>query len=793
MLNAGDSPHPRFVLRRVLGRGGMAEVWLADDLERQRPSALKFLRDGVGDAAECAALLDHEADCMRRVQHPAVPRVIGRFQSRDGAGFLALEAVLVEEALQPRSLNSLRGAPVHDWIGATVALCDALVAVHAAGVVHRDVKAANVLLGTGGRISIIDFGVAAALQDAAPAQALRSGGSPQSMSPQQRDGEVPTPADDIYAVGVLLHELAYSHAPAALVAAPGPGEEEDPAAPPLPRSPALPEALVKLIGACLAPAPADRPQDMATLRAALTEIADAVLNITQPPAGISALRAAERIVPVSPRNAALAALQPTVATGRRAGGFPWRVLAGVSAVWMVALAAVVLTRLPVASVPAAAAVAQKRPTSSGRGDAPTPQQAITAPFEYARLSRERADLLDEVNRVLDVKARLEARSVERWGGDDWAAALAQAQAGDAQFRENDFAAAAVSYTAAEEAMLALEEMVPGVAAAALERGEAALERGDGTEAIAQFELALAVDDSLTQATRGIERAGNLDDVASLLAQAREAEGAGDAATAIRRYEEALALDPDLRGARTAVSDLRAAQADSRFDRLMSDGFTALDREDYAAARKAFEAAGRLQPRSEVVGDALAQVEVASRGKRIAELRAQAEGYAADEQWTQAKEAYRAVLAIDPNLLFAQNGVREADTLAELNERLQFYASDPLRLTDRNVRQRALDVLAQASAITDPGPRLAERREQLSEAIESLTRPVTIRFRSDNKTSVRILRAADLGRFDAREVPLRPGRYTIVGTRDGYRDVREEITVLANDGERVVDVRCRERI
>jgi tetratricopeptide (TPR) repeat protein len=770
----------------------MGEVWLADDPDRGRPAALKFINTRLGDARSRAALLAHEADCLARVDHRAVPRPLGCFEEQ-GEPFLALEAVLNEGAAATRSLTDLRGAPPRDWIAPVLEVCEALACAHAAGVVHRDIKPANVLIDSAGRASIIDFGVAAVIRNAPAERALTTGGSPLSMSPQQRAGEAPAPSDDVYAVGALMHELAFARAPSADVeraAAPAnAGVDGDGA------GPSLPAGLAGLIARCLQSEPGQRPADMQAVHDALAGIAGAELNATQAPAGFIAPRAAERIRPQSPHNAALASI--AASEPQRGKVFPWRTLAAVSAAWMLLLALVLSARLPerTATVEriAAAASAPSTERSAGAATDPSTGQPIVAPFEYARLSRERAAMLDDVNRVLDIQQRLAERAVERWGGERWEAAAALAEQGDERFRDNDFPGAGALYGEAEAALLALEAQAASVAQAAVQAGLDRLEQGRDEEAIEQFELALAIDPTLVQASEGIERANSLDEVTALLAEAAAAERDGDLQRAVERYEAVLAIDDAQVVARDALLSLRAQLAQGRFDRLMSDGFAALASGDYSSARNAFGAAGKLRPGADAVRDALAQVDVEQRGNQIARLRRDAEAHARAERWSQALAAYQQVLAIDASLTFAQRGARQAEEMATLYERLEFYSSDVLRLTDGSIRQRAVGVLQQADAVANPGAELTERRNRLAAAVDSVTTPVVLSIESDNQTQVRILRAADLGRFERREVTLRPGRYTLVGTRDGYRDVREEITLLAGAAAPVVVVRCSEKI
>lgn len=801
----------RFRLLRLLGTGGTGRVWLAEDVTTGDPVALKFLdrlAEADGGVAARAALARHEVACMQRVTHPNVARALGVWE-HDGEPFLAVQAVLgggrgagPGAGADPRSLASLRGAPPGDWIGPVLQLADALAAVHAAGVVHRDVKAANVLIDRAGNALLVDFGVASASDGEAGGGVLHTGGSPLAMSPQQRAGEAPVPADDVYAFGVLLHELWCGRA----ATGPGPVNAGE-----LPGGEQLPR-LAGLLSACLARDAQERPAGMAVVRDRLAALATEELNATQAPASAADLRAAEQ-VRATPRRAA-AAVGTAGAGAAPARGttraVPWRLLAAVSGVWLLVLAGVLLTRFEprVAVPPVAATDGAEADAASGvapadaAGDATgapgggarsASGPAVAAPLAFARLRRERSNMMGDVDRVLDLQNDLEARAVERWAPTRFEEAVAAAERGDEFFQANDFASAREAYGEAQTLLEALAAEAGEAAAQAVAEGWAAYEAGRGEAAAASFELALAIDAQNEEAAQGLARARVLDEVLALREEAQALVRGGALREAAQRYEQLLALDDARADARDALARLRQRLDRSAFDMRMSEGFAALEAKDFDAARRAFEAARRLDPDAAAVSDALAQVGVEERAQRLAALGREAAALAEAERWREAAAVYEQALAIDASLRFARSGLAQARRMEELYERLSFYADDPLRLTDASVRQRAQAVLAQAQQATPRGPELESRQARLAELLEASARPVSVPFVSDGRTEVRILRVADLGTFQRRELALRPGRYTAVGTREGYRDVREEFVVPPGAEPPLVEIRCVEKI
>src|SRR6185295_894883 len=199
-LTPGLELGARFVLVRRIGRGGSAEVWLAVDRERGERVALKFFDEALaGDAVRRARL---EAEVAQAKTLPA-----GFTVAVHGLEQLEGRTCLVMEFLEGGDLGQLRGRSFESWSQAVDDVAVALEALHARGLVHRDLKCANVFLDAAGRAKLGDFGLTALAGSPA------AGGSPYNASPQQLRGEPAQPADDLYAFGALLYELISGHPP----------------------------------------------------------------------------------------------------------------------------------------------------------------------------------------------------------------------------------------------------------------------------------------------------------------------------------------------------------------------------------------------------------------------------------------------------------------------------------------------------------------------------------------------------------------------------------------------------
>jgi beta-lactam-binding protein with PASTA domain/serine/threonine protein kinase len=200
----------RYRVEASIARGGMATVYRALDIRLDRLVALKVMHPELAADEDFVARFITEARSAARLSHPAVVSVFD--QGEDGETvYLAMEYV------EGRTLRQVlrdhgRLSPAHalDVIDPVLA---ALQAAHAAGIVHRDVKPENVLVGDDGRVKVADFGLARALTDASTVTRGLLLGTVNYISPEQSLGEPATPRSDVYSAGVMLYELLTGRPP----------------------------------------------------------------------------------------------------------------------------------------------------------------------------------------------------------------------------------------------------------------------------------------------------------------------------------------------------------------------------------------------------------------------------------------------------------------------------------------------------------------------------------------------------------------------------------------------------
>jgi hypothetical protein len=253
----------RYRIIGLLGRGGMGEVYRADDLRLGQPVALKFLPDTVAADPVRLAQFHNEVRTARQVSHPNICRVydIGEV---DGHLFLSMEFVDGEDLAT--SLRRIGRFPEDKATEVARQLCAGLAAAHERGVLHRDLKPANVMLDDAGKVRLMDFGLAAvgAVED------IRAG-TPAYMAPEQLLGREVTARSDIYALGLVLYELFTGRRAftAATLNELVEQHQSGQLTPPRSLVSALDPAIERAILRCVDPDPARRPTSALVVAAAL--------------------------------------------------------------------------------------------------------------------------------------------------------------------------------------------------------------------------------------------------------------------------------------------------------------------------------------------------------------------------------------------------------------------------------------------------------------------------------------------------------------------------------------------
>jgi serine/threonine protein kinase len=762
----------RYTLVSRLGAGGMAEVWLAADERDGKQVALKFLRAELAANPDLLQLFEMEAERCQRLSHPGIVRSFG-LQADAGWYFMVMEYI---------PGGAVRVTRNFDWqasVRLLLPVAEALEYAHRAGFVHRDLRAANILLDAAGKPRLADFGVAGVLKD--ESAVLIAGGSMPAMSPQQLDGEPPAVSDDVYGFGALLYEL--------IVGEPLFHPEVTPArvrtgiAPRLTSFVAdIPAALDQLVAAMLEKQPERRPPGMAAVRAALEEMISGSVA-SQVPADSDA----DTLAPVARKRAQDQApdssFKPRRLQDKNAAGAGWQLYAVFGALAVLVMSVVFILPRVVENGNSSA------PVSSPAVVVPEPEPAVSEVQD--RVGREIADAaLAELLRASD---RLRTRSVELWGGADWFAAVNLMSEGDEAYKQRDFTTATAAYRDALGYIEPLLGRVDEVLRTALDDGNKALEDGNQRLAIERFELALAIEPGNLTAAKGRERALQLDRVIAFVNEASALEVSELWQESLDKYQAALAVDPEWAAAIAGRDRISAVITGNTYQASMSSGYAALAKERYDSARSFFKSALAARPGDVDALQALEQIDNDQRLARVSSLNKQAGQRVAAEDWAGAISLYQAILAIDTSVTGARNGLAESKRRLELDQRLRDALASPDRLSDTPALEATRQLLDYARAVVAAGPVLTGQINELDRLLRRAVIPVNVHFESDNQTEVVIYKVGRFDPFVAQSINLRPGVYTAVGVRSGYRDVRLEFRVQPDSAMQPVIIRCEDPI
>jgi len=425
--------------------------------------------------------------------------------------------------------------------------------------------------------------------------------------------------------------------------------------------------------------------------------------------------------------------------------------------------------------------------------ATTPAAEEASPWSDAQLAKLRKEAQDVLGELLDVQYRLEERGVNQWGQAPFSAAVAQARAADALYKSREFEQATTGYRAALEQLLALEAQLPAALEEQRQVARQAIEDGDLEALNAALDLGDIIEPGDPELASLRARGEVLPQLVARLEQATTAEENGDLAAAVTELEAAVSLDGEHQRAAIELARVSNALLQQQFNDAMSDGYVALDNSRYDAARQSFRRAEKLVPGSTEARSALQEVSVAETASRLGRLQQQGRREEASEQWADAVKAYKDALAIDENLLFAREGLARAEPRARLDKQFRQALEDPNRLSDVAVAEATGTLLKQAQRIQPMGPTLSKQISELEVLLEKANTPLSITLRSDGATEVIVYKVARMGTFEERELTLRPGTYTAVGTRNGYRDVRETFTISHDTAISAVTIACTEAI
>lgn len=405
----------------------------------------------------------------------------------------------------------------------------------------------------------------------------------------------------------------------------------------------------------------------------------------------------------------------------------------------------------------------------------------------------RDDAEQTLKDFLRLRAQPQLSNAEIWAADDWQRALKKAAEGDDLYGRGRFADAITGY---ENAIQQLQAVLDGKSQRLIESlssGWQLLQKDDVAEAISTFERALAMQADHVDAGVGLARAKVRKDILRLMAAGSQAEVTNRLADAEQAYRDALQLDAAYVPAQVAAKKVSDLLAQDAFQRAMSKVLQSLDSGRLELAAQALQVAINIRPNSTAVTDVKRRLAEAQRRSQFSRLRRQAERKAGSEEWMKAAEIYRKALMIDGSSVIAQNGLANAESAMRVNASFDHYLADTSRLSSDEPLANAKKLLQANRQAPKAEPRLVDKIASLQEAVRLAQVPVKLLVLSDGLTDVAIYQVGRFGKFQQKELTLRPGRYTLAGSCNGYRDIRKVISLRPETGSITVTMRCEEKI
>ncbi len=416
-----------------------------------------------------------------------------------------------------------------------------------------------------------------------------------------------------------------------------------------------------------------------------------------------------------------------------------------------------------------------------------------SPWNETRRAQARTDAQEILSNLLDSKKFLEDKKVEIWAPIEFAQALNEAEQGDEFYKLQDFQQALSFYQLAVDKLDHMYKQIPIYVQAKLAEGQQAIDDGKSQLANTAFNTVLEIEPNNFSALSGLGRAKILDQVLQLSHAADveqqlflEQDDESLLVSALQKLNEALSLDQQNADLLAQLNTITGLQRDKQYRDAMTKGFRALFSNSYSTANSAFAAALKLNPDDKTASLAYQQSLASNKTSSLQSLLSRAKNFESSEDWQNALSNYRAVLSRDSNQVQAKLGEIRSNARYQLDAELRNTLSDTLSLSKSAQKTQAQQLLADAQGIRNGGPKLANQIAQLQKVLTQNEATIKVQISSDAITEVTLSKEGSnqiqLGRFNSKNLALKPGRYVLSGVRFGFRDVRQEIELLPGNTE-----------
>ena len=426
----------------------------------------------------------------------------------------------------------------------------------------------------------------------------------------------------------------------------------------------------------------------------------------------------------------------------------------------------------------------------------SPQVPQLTPSQLAEKQKYRLTSQELLAQIITMRDSLAARGVRKWGQVDFFESLKLIEIGDQLYLDTKYQQAIAQYNLALSRLRALENTAEATLDASIKSGLKSILQGEVYEAQKYAQTAITIAPDNPQATLLLRRSESLPKVLVHFRDATVHQDAGKLDLAKRQYQLALALDDNFFPAKTALKKINKTLLDRDFQSLMSLGWDKLEKNQFQGARNAFISAATLDKSKISVDKALLLLETRKQQYEVKIKMERARKLELDENWAQALQVYNDLIQLDGTLVQPRVKKINASIRSDLDRQTNAILSTPLALADKKTYEEAkvlLDNLLGIASSDVETPKLLSQIRDLEKLLEQSQTATEVIFQSDGQTEVTLLRVTKLGVFARKTVSLRPGKYSILGARTGFRDVLIEFTIDIGSNNVPIDVRCSETI
>ncbi len=387
----------------------------------------------------------------------------------------------------------------------------------------------------------------------------------------------------------------------------------------------------------------------------------------------------------------------------------------------------------------------------------------------------RKQALDALETLMARLQPLEQKGLQTWAPEEYQRLVETVSVGEQHYGEQRFREARDEYNYALLQVGALERTADPTFNRYMAQAEQLIGEKRYDNALADLEIARLIEPENETVPALINTATSGEAVDRLITKASFSLDQKQPSNALSLLTEALSLDPTREDVSRLTEEAKTLKQQMAFQDNMQAGFSALENQSFSDAISLFKQAQILEPGNADAVNALKLAEKQKLADDLNRLERSASAAMADEDWTQAIEHYQAALNLQPDTDFAETGLERATFFNTKRNQFAELLDKPERLADSDVADFALSVLKEIEGAQMP-TMLAQASARLEEALYAYSTPVQVTVLSDNRSTITLLRRESFSPFREKTLALKPGQYTLVARRSGYRDKRITFSV-----------------